>query len=172
MDMPKLIPIPIETRNKSILIRIWRWITSIRKWELIEDWEFKLPDDEPVIVIPKAFVFDGASIPRPLWGVLSPTGLLLIPGLIHDFAYRYDYLWALDSKGYVYKYKEKSGQWIWDSMFRKVGLEVNGMALIDTLAWLALAVFGWWAWRSNQKRNEPEINPNKPIQPTADASAD
>lgn len=97
MDMPKLIPIQIKTRDKPFLIRIWRWITSIRKWELSEDWEYKLPEDEPVIVIPKGFVFDGASIPRPLWGLLSPTGLLLVPGLIHDFAYRYDYLWALDS---------------------------------------------------------------------------
>ncbi len=172
MDMPKLIPIPIQTRYKSILTRIWIWITSIRKWELIEDWEYNLPDDEPVIVIPKGFIFDGASIPRLLWGVLSPTGLLLIPGLIHDFAYRYDYLWALDSEGYVYKYKERSGQWIWDSMFRKVGLEVNGMALIDMLAWLALTVFGWWAWMSNRKRNEQEIKSNKPIRPTADASDD
>ena len=88
--------------EKSIFLRIWRWITSIRKWKLTEDWEFKLPYDEPVIIIPKGFVFDGASIPRPLWGILSPTGLLLIPGLIHDFAYRYDYLWALDSEGRAY----------------------------------------------------------------------
>jgi hypothetical protein len=167
MDMPKLIPVPIETKNKSIIIRIWRWITAIRKWELTEDWECVLPGDEPKIVIPKGFVFDGASIPRPLWGLLSPTGLLLIPGLVHDFGYRYDYLWALDSEGHVYKYKEKSGQWVWDSMFRKVGLEVNGMALIDTLAWLALALLGWRAWRSNRKRNAPEIFPDKTIKPAA-----
>ena len=168
MEMPKLIPIPIETKGKSIFIRIWRWITSIRKWELTEDWEFKLPDDEPVVVIPKGFIFDGASIPRPLWGILSPTGLLMIPGLIHDFAYRYDYLWALDSEGRAYKYKEKSGQWAWDSMFRRVGLKVNALAFIDTLAWIVLAVLGWWSWMSNRKRNEPEIKPSRPIQPTAD----
>ena len=160
MEMPKLIPIPIKTREKSVWLRVWRWITSIRKWELLEDWEYKLSDNEPVIVIPKGFIFDGASIPRPLWGVLSPTGLLLIPGLIHDFAYRYDYLWALDSEGRAYKYKERSGQWAWDSMFRVVGLRVNGIAFIDTLAWLALAVLGWLSWKSNRKRNEPEIKPN------------
>ena len=163
MEMPKLIPIPIRTKDKPIGIRIWRWITSIRKWELIEDWKHKLPDDEPVIVIPRGFVFDGASIPRPLWGLLSPTGLLLIPGLIHDFAYRYDYLWALDSEGSVYKYKEGSGQATWDSLFRRVGVDVNGIALIDTLAWFALATFGRWAWMSNRKRGEREIKPNLAI---------
>lgn len=172
MGMPKLIPVPIKTRHEQIWIRIWRWITSIRKWELIEDWEYKLSDDEPVIVIPKGFIFDGASIPRPLWGLLSPTGLLLIPGLIHDFAYRYDYLWALDPAGSVYKYKQNSGQWFWDSMFRRVGLAVNGIAFIDTLAWFFLAVFGWWAWMSNRKRNEPELEPNKPVKTNANESAE
>lgn len=164
MNMPKLVPIPIETKNKPIWIRIWRWITSIRKWELCEDWQYKLPDNEPVIVIPKGFIFDGASIPRPLWALLSPTGLLLIPGLIHDFAYRYDYLWALTPSGSAYKYKAGSGQWFWDSLFRRVGLRVNGMALIDLLAWIALALFGWWSWMSNRKRNASQIEPNYPIQ--------
>ena len=172
MEMPKLIPIPIKTRDLRLWVRIWRWITSIRKWELVDDWEYKLPGDEPVIVIPKGFVFDGASIPRPLWGVLAPTGLLLIPGLIHDFAYRYDYLWALDTEDQAYKYKENAGQQTWDSLFRRVGIQVNGIALIDTLAWAALALLGWWSWMSNRKRNAPEIRPNKPIQPTVDTPAD
>ncbi len=173
MEMPKLIPVPIKTKHKNVWVRIWRWITSIRQWRLIEDWEYKLPDDdEPVIVIPKDFIFDGASIPRPLWGVLSPTGLLLIPGLIHDFAYRYDYLWALDSTGSVYKYKHNSGQRFWDSMFKRVGVAVNGVALIDLLAHLALAGFGRWAWKSNRKRNDPEIRPNKPVLTNVDDSAE
>lgn len=172
MEMPQLIPIPIKTKDERVWVRIWRWITSIRKWELVDDWEYKLPGDQPVIVIPKGFVFDGASIPRPLWGVLSPTGLLLIPGLIHDFAYRYDYLWALDAQGRVYKYKENAGQWVWDSLFRRVGIEVNGIALIDTLAWAALVLLGWLSWMLNSRRKDPEIRPNKPIRPTVDMSAD
>ena len=163
MEMPKLIPIPIITKDKPIRLRVWRWMTSIRKWELNEDWEYKLPDDGTVIVIPKGFVFDGASIPRPLWGILSPTGLLLIPGLIHDFAYRYDYLWALDHEGYVYKYREESGQGEWDALFRKVGIHVNGIALIDILAWIALAILGWFSWRSHRKQKVPEIRPGKSI---------
>lgn len=169
--MPKLRPIPIKTREHPVAVRVWRWITSIRKWKVTDDWEFKLPDDEPSIVIPRGFVFDGASIPRPLWGILSPTGLLLIPGLIHDFAYRYDYLWAIDSEGRAYKYREKSGRGVWDSLFRKVGKQVNGMAFIDLLAWAALALLGWWSWMSNRRRNEPEIRPDRPIQPEPAAMA-
>ncbi len=160
IKMPKMRPILIETKNQPIWVRIWRWITSIRKWEIVEDWCYKLPDG-PTVVIPKGFVFDGASIPRPLWFLLSPTGLLFIPGLIHDFAYRYDYLWAVDRWGVVYKYKENAGQWYWDGVFRKVGTSVNGMALIDMIGWLTLLLGGWWSWCSNRRRNADEIKPSK-----------
>lgn len=159
LKMPKMVPIAIETRGKPFRVQVWRWLTSIRKWELTENWEYPLTDHGPIIVVPKGFVFDGASIPRLFWGLLSPTGLLLIPGLIHDFGYRYDYLWALDSDGCLYKYKKVTGQFEWDALFRTVGKDVNGVAFVDTLAWLALLMFGCWAWRSNQKRNEPDIRP-------------
>jgi hypothetical protein len=165
MNMPKLQPLPIKTKNHNIFIRIFIWIMTIRKWQLIEDWLYDLPDGA-TIIIPKGFVFDGASIPRPLWGLLSPTGLLLIPGLIHDFAYRYDYLWALkvanngDTDNCVYKYKHNSGQRHWDTMFREVGVRINGMVIIDALAWAALFLMGWSAWRSNRKGNAAELKPD------------
>ena len=166
MSMPKLQPVPIKTKNHSVLRRIIIWMTSIRKWEVVEDWYYDLPDG-PKVIVPKGFIFDGASIPRPLWFLLSPTGLLLIPGLIHDFAYRYDYLWAIESDensdigGNIYKYKENSGQWYWDGVFRDVGEDVNGMAVIDTLAWAVLFFFGWVSWRLNRNRNADEIKPSE-----------
>ena len=58
---------------------------------MARDFEYTLPDGRE-IVIPEGFVFDGASVPRLLWGLLSPTGLLLIGGLVHDFGYRFDLL--------------------------------------------------------------------------------
>lgn len=158
--MPILRPIPIKTKDRWIIARIWVWITSVRTWRVEEDWVYPLPDDQPRIVVPKGFVFDGASIPRVLWGLLSPTGLLLIPGLIHDFAYRYDYLWAIDESGTAYKYQAGAGQWYWDRMFRRVGIVVNGMAIIDLLAWVTLFLFGWVAWRNNRKEQRSEIFPD------------
>ena len=162
-NMPQVVPVPIKTKDEPTWTQIKRWITSIRKWKLVEDWEYKLPNDGPTVVIPKGFIFDGASIPKVLWGVLSPTGLLFIPGLIHDFGYRYDYLWALDSSGSVYKYDENSGQVHWDLLFREVGMEVNGMAIIDKIAWFTLVIFGGWAWEDNRKRKEPELQPARPL---------
>lgn len=160
MNMPKLSPLPIKTLGKSFFPRIWAWVTEVRKWELVEDWEYELPD-KTIVVIPKHFIFDGASIPRPLWGILSPTGLLLIPGLIHDFGYRYDYIWVRDITGKVHKDKEGYGQKCWDKLFYEVGKKVNGMKIIDALAWLALASMGRFAWKANRERNEAEVFPDQ-----------
>ncbi|MEJ2641671.1 MAG: DUF1353 domain-containing protein [Desulfosarcinaceae bacterium] len=158
MMMPKMQPVPIKTKNNPLIVRIWRWITSIRKWVLTEDWTHKLPDGT-TILIEKGFDFDGASIPRPLWALLSPVGLLLIPGLIHDYAYRYDYLIAVDGNGNRSKYKANAGRKQWDRLFREVGKDVNGLALIDMLAWLALSVGGWWAWYRRRKEARLRIRP-------------
>ena len=172
MDMPKLMPLPIRTRQEngkpiSFWKRVWRWLTSIRQWEVIEDWEYKLPGTEPTIVVPSGFVFDGASIPRPLWGILSPTGSLLIPGLVHDFAYRYDYLWALDPTGVARKYKVDAGRKVWDPLFRDIGLAVNGIAIIDWVAWRMLVGFGGFAWRSNRDRWHGPVYPSRTVRASA-----
>ena len=49
-----------------------------------------------------------------LWFFLSPTGLLLIPGLFHDYGYRYDQLWHLDTKGNISPFPKppKNGKWL------------------------------------------------------------
>lgn len=164
MKMPKLTPLPIGTKNKTFFAQIWIWITGIRTWMLVEDWQYQVTE-ETRVVIPKGFIFDGASIPRPLWGILSPTGLLLIPGLIHDFGYRYDYIWAFDSEGYVYKKHQHAGQKFWDKLFFDVGEKVNEMRAINSLAWVALFFMGCIAWNANRKRNEGDILPNKPMRP-------
>ena len=156
--MPKLEPIPIETKGKSFFKRIWALMTVVRKWRLTEDWYYVLPNGVR-IVIPKGFTTDGSSIPKQLWFLLSPTGLLLIPGLVHDFAYTYDYLWAVDESGNFYKYQEGAGQKHWDQLFRDIGLQVNGMIVSDRLSYYALRAFGFMAWNSARWKNSPEMMP-------------
>ena len=131
--MPVLSPIPIKTKGVSYRIALWRWITSIRKWEVTQEWNYELPDGVTA-VIPQGFGFDGASIPKIFWGILSPTGLLLIPGLIHDYAYRYDKLMIRNSEGGLDEYQKKSGKKTWDRLFRDVAIEVNGFHIINHIA--------------------------------------
>ncbi|MCG8620346.1 MAG: DUF1353 domain-containing protein [Desulfobacterales bacterium] len=158
IPMPKLIPQPIETKGRTLAEQLRVWIFEVRKWKLAEDWDYTLPNGEK-IVIPADFEFDGASIPRPLWGILSPIGLLLIPGLIHDFGYRYDYIWTYDAKGKVYKGHENAGREYWDQLFYDVGMAVNDMEEVNFLAWLALSFAGELAWRKNRALDEDELIP-------------
>ncbi len=149
--MPQLRPLPIHTMNqKHWLLRVMVWIFEIRKWELMEDWHYQL-DDDVIIVVPKEFEFDGASIPRPLWALLSPVGLLLIPGLIHDYAYRYNRLLQLDANGDRIPYTEGRGRDYWDELFFKVSIEVNGLPVLSLIAWFALFIGGWAAWNKYRK---------------------
>ncbi len=179
IEMPKLKPIPIPTRKKKLFQRYWTWITSIRYWEVIEDYYITLPEDGTRFVIPAGFIFDGASIPRPLWWFLSPTGILLLPGLIHDFGYRYQYLWKCipksrdtDTKNdssptgseYDYcRYMFGASQKEWDALFFRVGTQINRISLINWMAWVALGAFGQAAWRKNRNRDKK----NKEVYPKA-----
>ena len=157
--MPKLSPLPTGLKKKSTLARIWHWQRFIRKWELLEDWEYQLPHNNVKIILPKGFTFDGVSIPRPLHWFLSPTGVLFIPGLVHDFAYRYDYLWAIDEDGKVYQYQKGSGRAYWDSLFRCLGLSLNGMKGLNAFARVVLYVFGRYSWTRHRRVISEEIQP-------------
>ena len=156
LTMPVVEPLPIRTRGVAYPIALWRWITTIRGWKLIENWEHRLPD-QTGIVIPKDFEFDGASIPRIFWVILAPTGLLLIPGLVHDFGYRYDYLLQHPRNGGpLEEYKKGAGRRYWDDLFRDVAININGFKIINRIAWLALRVGGWLAWgKRRREAREP-----------------
>ena len=156
LRMPVVKPLPIRTKGVVYPIALWRWIRTIRRWKLIEDWEHHLPD-QTRMVIPKGFKFDGASMPRIFWGILAPTGLLLIPGLVHDFAYRYDYLLRRPGNGGpLEKYEVGAGRRYWDDLFRDVAVSVNGFKIINRVAWLALRVGGKSAWAKRRREaSEP-----------------
>jgi len=159
MKMPILQPVPIKTKDAIWPVAIWRWLTSIRKWRMVEDYAYFLKHGA-MIVIPKDFVFDGASIPRIFWMILSPTGLLLIPGLLHDYAYRNDCLltriqyeeeWVLAPAYY------RQGRAHWDRMFREEAIRINGFHLINYVAWIALRLFGWIVWNKHRKREKSDL---------------
>lgn len=183
LKMPKLRPVMIPTEEHNLLMRHMVWMHSVRKWTLEKDWEYPLPKSNAwdktirTIVIPKGFQFDGASIPRPLWGILHPSGLLLIPALVHDFAYRCGFLWEIleekrivegsegdippeniiarkiveEKPGKVRRYElDRKG---WDKLLRKIGADINGMSLMNFAAYLAVRGFGCFAWKKHRKSN-------------------
>lgn len=156
LSMPVLRPLPIITKGLSWPRQLWVLLTAVRRYELAETWFFVLPNGQ-VIIIPRGFIFDGASTPKFLWGLLDPTGILLIQGLVHDFGYRYDYLWAFDEERKLVKLYEGGGRKFWDSLFQEIGRDLVGMHVTGKLSYWALRCFGNSAWKENRKLNESDI---------------
>lgn len=145
-SMPVLTPVPIPTKGKGFWGAIWMWITGTRHWVVAKDFEFALHG--VTYVIPKGFEFDGASIPKFLHTWLSPVGVLLMGGLVHDYAYKYATL-KRKGKGTYGLMTQKEA----DQIFRDINIEINGFHFLNYLAYWALRIGGFVAWKGHRKNN-------------------
>ena len=145
-EMPVMRPIKIPTAGKGFWGAIWLWFMGSRHWEIAKDFHFKI--DEVEYVIPKGFQFDGASIPKFLHTWLSPVGVLLMGGLVHDYAYKYQTL-KRKGKGTMGILTQKEA----DIIFRDINIEQNGFHLLNYLAYWALRLGGFVAWNGHRKVN-------------------
>lgn len=155
--MPHVRPVPIKTKGLSKWEQVKVLATVTRKWEVLEDWIYRL--GKTLIIIPQGFIFDGASIPKFLRWLVTPVHVLFLPGLIHDFAYRYDYLWCSDNGKVTYQYWRGGGKEFWDRLFLQIALDMNGMDVLDFLAWVAVRWGGSGAWEENCKLGSSHIYP-------------
>ena len=147
-EMPHMKPITIETKSKGFFGGIWMWIATSRKWEITSDFLFTI--DNTNYVIPKGFIFDGASVPKYFRSWLSPMGVLLVGGLVHDYAYKYETLRLSGKKPKALS--KKTQKWC-DQLFRDINIDVNGFKIINYGAYYALRLGGWLAWNGHRKRN-------------------
>lgn len=145
--MPQLRPIAIPTKGKGFWSAIWMWLMGTRHWEVAADWSFTIEGNK--YIIPQGFKFDGASIPKFLHTWLSPTGVLLMGGLVHDYAYKYETLLKLDKKKTMGKINQKKA----DQIFRDINIEQNGFHFLNNLAYWALRIGGFVAWNGHRKVN-------------------
>ena len=145
--MPELKPVPIKTKGKGFWKGIAMWLLSTRNWEITKDWKYKIDDKE--YIIPAGFVFDGASIPKFLRTFFSPVGVLLIGGLVHDYAYKYETLLRENKRDTLGKISQKRA----DEIFRDININVNGFYLMNYLAYWSLRLGGFVAWNGHRKRN-------------------
>ena len=146
-EYPHMKPLRMATKDKGFFGGIWLWIATTRKWEITQDWTFSLGTQH--FVIPKGFVFDGASVPKYFRSYLSPMGVLLIGGLVHDYGYKYETLLMAGKKKVLSK---KNQKWM-DKTFRDINIDQNGFKIINWIAYLALRGGGWLAWRKHRKNN-------------------
>jgi len=146
-EYPLMQPIRIPTKGKGFWSAIWLWLMTVRTWTVAKDFHYKLRGVE--YVIPKGFTFDGASVPKFLASFLSPVGVLLIGGLIHDYAYKYAALKPKNDKDALLIVNQKEA----DIIFRDINIEVNGFHFLNYLAYWALRIGGFVAWNGHRKRN-------------------
>ncbi len=60
-----------------------------RDWKVLRPFKYRSEDAlERVILVPKGFLTDFASVPRFLWRFLPPTGKYGKAAVIHDYLYR------------------------------------------------------------------------------------
>ena len=144
-SMPDLRPLPIKTKGKGFWKGILMWLLSTRNWEITKDWRYRINGNE--YIIPKGFVFDGASIPKFLRTFFSPVGVLLMGGLVHDYAYKYACLKR--TNGGLHLVDQKKA----DEIFRDICIEVNGFYTMNYLAYWSLRIGGFVAWNGHRKRN-------------------
>ena len=52
-----------------------------RSWLILEDWV------TPYFTVKKGFISNGANIPRLLWSIMSPAGVLFEASILHDYFY-------------------------------------------------------------------------------------
>ncbi len=145
-NMPTMKPLPIPTKGKGFWGGVWVWLVATRKWELTKDWRYEFDGEK--YIIPKGFVFDGASVPKFFRSWLSPMGVLLIGGLVHDYGYKHAELLHASKKSVdVYNQKEL------DIAFREINISVNGFRVLNYIAYYALRLGGWIAWRGHRSRD-------------------
>ena len=145
--MPKLQPVPIKTKGKGFCKGIVMWLLTTSNWILVDDWKYNVNGQE--YVIPEGFQFDGASIPKFLRTFFSPVGVLLIGGLVHDYAYKYKTLLKKNKKTTMGDLTQKQA----DEIFRDINIIVNGFYVMNYLSYYSLRLGGFLAWNGHRKRN-------------------
>ena len=144
-DMPKMQPVRIATASKGFWGAILMWLTGSRQWKIVEDFHYSI--DGVGYKIPAGFQFDGASVPKFLATFLSPVGVLLMGGLVHDYGYKYATLMKKDGSNIGYRDQKHM-----DGLFRDICIEVNGFYALNYLAYYALRLAGFVAWNGHKKR--------------------
>ena len=147
VEMPQLKPLKIDTAGKGFWSAIWMWLTGTRHWMVAQDWSYEINGE--YYVIPAGFTFDGASIPKFLHTWLSPTGVLLMGGLVHDYMYKYAACKPSEEGAPLMLVNQKDS----DRIFRDINIEVNGFYTMNHLAYWSLRLGGFVAWNGHRKRN-------------------
>ena len=140
------------------------FIRGSLRTRLTEDWVCCMTGRRP-IVVPAAFETDFASVPRMLWPIASPFGILRYGALPHDFGYKHRYLLTIDFGDFVPGYRAevimndpgyKYGDFIpihidesrkyYDKVLRDIAISATKAEKRVWGAYLSVRICGYFAW--------------------------
>jgi hypothetical protein len=113
-----------------------------KMWRVHEDLTVTLSNGE-LLVIPKGFITDLSSVPKPLWSIFPPFGDFLLASLVHD---------------YLYVVRYKNNRKFADKEMLKISMKLHNSSrlkiLDNKLRYLAVRLFGWvyWNYIDSQKK--------------------
>lgn len=113
-----------------------------RSWCLLEPLVYELNHGSDArITVPAGFVTDFASVPRPLWWLFSPWGRHGNAAVLHDYLY-----WTQTrTRGEA------------DRLFLEGMAQLGTLVTVRYAMWLAVRVFGGFAWWSNKTQREAGV---------------
>lgn len=107
---------------------------SKKYWKIINKINVLLSNDE-VIVIPKGFYYDMATVPKWLWSLVRPYNDGLIAFLIHDYLYVHQDVHSMN------RYEADMEMLIWLN-------RTNSNKFDNYLRFFFVRLLGWLWWRA------------------------
>lgn len=146
----------IETKELSLLRRIWRFFSFSRKFELMKDYILWCEELQMFILLPESFVYDGASVPKSLGFLYSTVGVLYVGAGPHDIGYRYEGLFLIDPSSGEVEFRKMSRLEL-DHVFDCLCTQETGMKIASSVARKGLFFGGYLPWKKYRKENhKPE----------------
>lgn len=149
VDMPVLRQLPYDPLRGTLRERMTRWFVPV-VYEVVENYRYEtvIRGEPTTLLLPAGFRTDLATTPRLTWIFgCRPDGVLLIPGLFHDFFYRHGFVLGRQV-GCIYR-RIFGDRRFGDRLLLQLAREMSGTRLIPHFAYIALRLCGWPAWVEN-----------------------
>ena len=127
--------------------RIINWRFRRRRWLIVNDWVLWSEFLGKYIRIPALFSFDGASIPKIFAFIVTSTDGLFYGAIVHDYIYQNHSL-MLSDDGECFEMTEID-KTTGDKLLYMIPKEVEGVAIPNSIGWLAVKLFGFRAWKQS-----------------------
>jgi hypothetical protein len=115
-------------------------------WTVLKDLGYRTKAG-PICTVRKGFQFDWASIPRPFWIIVPPTGTARNPygiaAVFHDWIYEHGKIAGVPVT------RSRA-----DSVFLEILRYVGVNRFLASSMYLAVRVGGWFGWRRARKKEK------------------